>query len=115
MRVGTFASVVLTIAVLGCSKSEPPAPPPVVPPPAPASGAAAAKPPRPTVDPAKAAAPKASPAAPLPTIIVHSPSGVNDPRRAETPCDRHEEGWKWVGHVVDNGNCVVGPCSCEKG
>lgn len=106
MRFGFLASVALTIAVLGCSAPEPEAPAPTAP-------AATAKPrPRPSATPAD---PKRSPATPWPTISVSKQEGAPDPRRAETPCDRNEAGWKWQGTLVVDGRCTVGPCSCVQG
>jgi hypothetical protein len=108
MRSGFVASVALTIAVLGCSTPEAP--------PAPAAPAptAMAKP-QPSPAPPKEGATNRPPGTGLPTIALPQPEGVPDPRRAETPCDRHEPGWKWVGSVVDEGRCVVGPCNCVQG
>ena len=107
MRFGTVASVALVITLLGCSKPDAPEPKPA---PAPLSAKPAAAPPPP---PNAAARPQAAPAAPLPTIVVQKPADVpEDPRRKETPCDRNEPGWKWVGTVVENGQCAVGPCDC---
>jgi hypothetical protein len=51
----------------------------------------------------------------LPTMSVKPQGGDQmPPRHAETPCDRKEAGWKWVGNIVEDGHCVVGPCKCEK-
>ena len=107
MRFGFVASVALTIAVLGCSTPE--APPPAAPAPT-----ATAKP-RPSPAPPKEGAAQRPPEPTLPTIVPPKPEGAPDPRRAETPCDRHEPGWKWIGNVVDEGRCVVGPCTCVQG
>ena len=107
MRFGFVASVALTIAVLGCSTPEPPAP--AVPAPT-----ATAKP-RPSPLPEDGSATKQPPAPTLQTIVPPEPTGAPDVRRQETPCDRHEPGWKWTGNVVDEGRCVVGPCSCVQG
>jgi hypothetical protein len=108
MRLGLVASVVLTGALLACSKSE--GPPAAQPP------AVAAKPTRVPLDDAAKEARNRRPAQPLPTIHVEPPADAPpDPRRAETPCDRKEAGWKWVGTIVEEGRCVVGPCDCVKG
>jgi hypothetical protein len=102
-------SIVLAGALLACSKPEAPAPAPA--PAAPPTAAAAAKPAA-----AKPAAdPQSSPRPTLQSIVVHTPAGAgDDPRRKETPCDRQEAGWKWVGNVVEDGRCAVGPCDCVK-
>ena len=94
----------LALAWLGCSKSEPVPPQPAAPA-ATATGAAAAAP-VPTMSPRR-------PAVTLPTVHVEPPPDSR-PRNPETPCDRHESGWKWVGTIVENGQCVVGPCACVK-
>ena len=52
-------------------------------------------------------------AAPRPAPLPPADAPPN-PRRAETPCDRKEAGWKWVGNIVENGQCIVGPCECKK-
>jgi len=108
MRFGFLASVALTIAVLGCSTPEPEAPAPTAP------AATAKQRPRPSATP-EDGQPKRSPDVPRPTISVSKPEGAPDPRRTETPCNRNEAGWKWVGTVVEDGRCVVGPCTCVQG
>lgn len=105
MRFCFVASVALGLAVLGCS-SAPEAPQ------APTPTATIKPRPRPLPSQGK---PGRSPAPPLPTISVPMPANtVADLRRQETPCDRHEPGWKWVGTVVEDGRCAVGPCTCTK-
>ena len=106
MKIRTVVVLALALTWLGCSKPEPEAPQDAAPP-APAAPQA----------PAPGAAPTASPKRPivtLPTVAEPHADVPTDPRRAETPCDRHEAGWKWVGTVVEDGRCVVGPCACEK-
>lgn len=100
--------IALTIALawLGCSKSDPAATTPAAPAPTAVKAAAAAPAPAPTAS-------RARPVATLPTVHVEPPPD-SKPRNPETPCDRHESGWKWVGTVVENGQCSVGPCSCVK-
>lgn len=98
------AVLALTIGSLGCSPSEPPQPAPTA---AAAKSAAPAPPPAPPV---KAVQPQN----PMPTISVPPPAHPPDPRRTETPCDRQEPGWKWQGNLVEDGRCVVGPCTCVK-
>lgn len=107
MTIRTTAALALALTWLGCSGSEPE---PAKQQPAPAAAPSAAAP---------AAAPTMSPRRPVATIpTIHVPpeaySGDGKPRYPETPCDRKEAGWKWVGNLVEDGNCVVGPCKCEK-
>jgi hypothetical protein len=103
MRFCFVASVVLSLAVLGCSSAPevPKAPTPT-----------ATVKPRPR--PSPATGPTRSPGPPLPTVSLSAPQGAADLSRQQTPCDRHEPGWKWVGTVVQDGRCVVGPCTCTK-
>lgn len=99
----TMTVLALALTVLGCSKSEPDAPKPAAP--AAAVATAAAAPAAPTPSPKR-------PAVTIPTIAIQPTTGQS--RYPETPCERHESGWKWVGTIVENGQCVVGPCSCVK-
>lgn len=101
MRVATYLAVASTVLLLACSEREVPEPP-AAPSPGKAPAAQQAAPPVPP-----------APASPLPTIA--EPPRPDDPRRAETPCDRNEPGWKWVGTLVEEGRCVVGPCECVQG
>lgn len=98
----TAVALALALACVGCAKSEPEAPKPV----APAPTASVAVPAAPTQSPRR-------PAVTLPTVDVKPPPDVK-PRHPETPCDRHEAGWKWTGTVVEDGVCTVGPCACVK-
>lgn len=113
MRLAVVGSIVLAGTLLACSKPEAPAPAPapVAAPTAAAAAAAAAKPAaaEPVVD------PQSSPRPTMQSIPLHTLSGAgDDPRRKETPCHRQEAGWKWVGNVVEDGRCAVGPCDCVK-
>ena len=109
MRIRTAVALALALTWLGCSKPESEAPKDAAPPaPAATRAPAAADAPAPTASPKR-------PAVTLPTVHVEPPADIPpDPRRAETPCDRHEAGWKWHGTVIEDGRCVVGPCTCVK-
>ena len=98
-------ALALALAWLGCSRSEPP-PTPAAPASSVATAAAAAPAPGPTMSPRR-------PAVTIPAIQ-KDPSAEARALNSGTPCDRHESGWKWVGTVVENGQCSVGPCSCVK-
>jgi len=107
MRICTVVALALALTWLGCAKPEAEAPKEAAPQ-APAATRASAT----------AAAPTASPPRPavtLPPLEVQPPADIPpDPRRAETPCDRQEAGWKWAGTLVEEGRCVVRPCACLK-
>ena len=109
MRVGTVvASVAMGLSLLACSKAEPPAAKPEAAPPPAAPAAVAPQNP--------SANPQGKPAGPRPTTVLQVPdTAPTDYRGEETPCDRNEPGWKWTGNLVENGQCVVGPCDCVKG
>jgi len=118
MRFATVASILLSVGLsvgmLACSKPETPEPAQ-----APAAAPAQVAPPAAAEKPKAAAKAAANPlGTPLPTlksIPLHTPPGLNeDSRRQPTPCDRNEPGWKWVGNVVEDGKCAVGPCDCVK-
>jgi len=102
MRVVTLL-VVASVALLAAC-SEPDAPEPA------AATSPAGMPP--AAAPQKAPPIPPGPEDPLPTVA--EPERGPDPRRPETPCDRHEPGWKWTGNVVEDGRCVVGPCDCVR-
>mgnify|MGYP000623575141 CR=1 FL=1 len=110
MRIGTVVSVGAILALLACSKPEAPAP---VPTGAPRASAPITKP-SPIAAATQAPAMR-QPKSPMPTIVMQRPAAVpEDQRHKETPCDRNEAGWKWVGNVVEDGRCAVGPCDCVK-
>ena len=99
----SMMSLALALALVGCSKSEP----------EPAKPAAPARPA--ATAPAAPAAPTPSPRRPAVTIpTVAIPPTTGQSRYPETPCERHEPGWKWTGTIVENGQCIVGPCACVK-
>jgi hypothetical protein len=106
MTIRTVVALALTVAWLGCSGPEPePAKQPV-------AQATAKSAPAPNAGPTTS---PRRPIAPMPTVSVKQQQGEQfPPRHAETPCDRKEAGWKWVGNIVEDGHCVVGPCKCEK-
>lgn len=110
MRFGTVAaSIAVALTLLACSKPEPPAAASAPAPPTAAQPAAVVPPPNP------AANPQAKPAGPQATTVQQMPAGAPTDYRAEkTPCHRNEPGWKWVGNLVENGQCAVGPCDCVK-
>lgn len=105
----TTRTVVVTLALacawLGCSKPEPE--------PQKQAAPAATKVAAPAAPAPAPSAGQREPVATLPTVDVKPPPDSR-PRYPETPCDRHEAGWKWVGTIVENGQCIVGPCACVK-
>ena len=99
----TMMALALTLAIVGCSKSEPEPAKPAAP--AKAAATVAAAPAAPTPSPRR-------PAVTIPTVGIQPTTGQS--RYPETPCERHESGWKWTGTIVENGQCIVGPCACVK-
>lgn len=99
MRFPVVASIVLSLSLLACSKSETPEPAHL----SPQNGESQSANSSPTSRP-MAVAPPAQPEQAAPP--------VDDPRYKPTACDRNEPGWKWVGNLVEEGKCVVGPCDC---
>lgn len=99
MRFIPVACFVSAIALVACSTPEAPE---TQAPPAPTAAAVGVPP---------AAKPKPPAAAPAATEHSEAAEGAH---QKDIHCQRNEPGWKWVGNIVEEGKCVVGPCDCVR-